>query len=109
MINKLNTKKRAEKFNLSFKLKIKKLEVEVRKAVDNDLSVYETKFFESRQFSKIQKYLSSIRKNSQAPSIMFWNGTELNKKLRASTASLRESLIKTQKYQQHAQNKFLIS
>ena len=39
MINKLNTKKRVEKSNLSFKLKIKKLEIEVRKAVDNDLSV----------------------------------------------------------------------
>ena len=37
MINKLNTKKRVEKSNLSFKLKIKKLEVEFRKAVDNDL------------------------------------------------------------------------
>ena len=35
--DKLNTKKRVEKSNLSFKLKIKKLEVEVRKAIDNDL------------------------------------------------------------------------
>ena len=55
MINKLNTKKRVEKSDLSFKLKIKKLEVEVRKAIDNDLSVYEAKILESRHFSKIQK------------------------------------------------------
>ena len=33
--------------------------------------------FESRQFSKIQKYLSSIRKNPQVPPIMFWKGMEL--------------------------------
>ena len=77
MINKLNTKKRVETSNLSFKLKIKKLEVEVRKAIDNDLSVHETKIFESRQFSKIQKYLSSIRKNTQVPPIMFWKVMEL--------------------------------
>ena len=52
MINKLNTKKRVEKSNLSFKLKIKKLK-DVHKAVDNDLSVYEAGIFESPQFSKI--------------------------------------------------------
>ena len=62
---------------ISFKLKIQKLEVEVRKAIDNDLSVYEAKIFESRQFSKIQKYLSSIRKNRQVPPIVFCKGMEL--------------------------------
>ena len=53
--DKLNTKKRVEKSNLSFKQKIKKLEVEVPKAIDNDLSDYEAEIFENRQFSKIQK------------------------------------------------------
>ena len=53
--DKLNTKNRVEKSNLSFKLNIKNLEVEVRKAIDNDLSVYEVGIFENRQFSKIQK------------------------------------------------------
>ena len=77
MITKLNTKKRVEKSNLSFKLKIKKLEVEFRKKIDNELSVYEAKIFESRQFSKIQKHLSSIRKHPQVPPIMFWKGMEL--------------------------------
>ena len=77
MINKLNTKQGVQKSNLSFKLKIKKLEVEVRKAVDKDLSVYESEIFESRQFSKIQKHLLSIRKNPQVPSLMFWKGMEL--------------------------------
>ena len=60
--HKLNTKKRVEKSNLSFKLKIKKLDVEVRKTVYNDLSVYEAQIFENRQLSKTHKYLSSIRK-----------------------------------------------
>ena len=77
MINRLNTKKRVEKSNLSFKLNNKKLEVEVRKAVDNDLSIYKAEIFESRQTSKIQKYLSSIYKNAQVPPIMFWKGMEL--------------------------------
>ena len=77
MINKLNTKKRVEKSNLSFKLNIKKLEVEVRKASDNDLSVYEAGIFEIRHFIKIQKCLSSIRKNLQVPPITFWKGKEL--------------------------------
>ena len=72
-----DTKKQAEKSNLSLKLKYKKLEVEVRKAIVNDLSVYETKIFESRQFSKTQKYLSSIRKNPHVPPIMFWKGMGL--------------------------------
>ena len=111
MINKLNTKKRVEKSNLSFKLKIKKLEVEVRKAIDNDLSVYEAEIFESRQFSKIQKYLSSIRKNPQVPPIMFWKGMELTtyKQKAESFNFFFASLIKKQKYQQHARNKILIS
>ena len=62
-----DTKKQVEKSNLSLKLKYEKLEVEVRKAIVNDLSVYETKIFESRQFSKIQKDFSSIRKNPHVP------------------------------------------
>ena len=57
--------------------KLKKIEVEVHKAVDKDLSVYEAKIFEGRQFSKMQKYLSSIRKNPQVPPIMFWKCMEL--------------------------------
>ena len=63
LISKLNTKKRVEKSNLSFKLEIKQFEVEVPKANDNVLSVYEAEIFESQQFSKIQKYLSSIQQN----------------------------------------------
>ena len=97
MINKLNTKKRVGTSNLSFKLKIKKLEVEVRKAIDNDLSVYEAKNFESWQFSKIQKYLSSIRKNPQVPHTMFCKGMDLTTdklKERASTSFLLASLFK---------------
>ena len=58
-------------------MKIEKLEFEVLKAVDNDLSVHEAKIFESRQFSKTQKYLSSIRKNPQVRPIMIWKGMEL--------------------------------
>ena len=48
-------------------MKIKKLEVQVRKAVDNDLSVYETFYNNS---AKYKKNLSSICKNPQVP-IMF--------------------------------------
>ena len=111
MINTLNTKKRIETSNLSFKLKIKKLEVEVRKAVDNDLSVYEAEIFENRQFSKIQKYLSSYRKNSKVPPIMFWKGMELttdNQKAESFNFFFASVFNQKQKYQQHAQNKILI-
>ena len=56
---------------------IKKIEVVVRKAVDNDLSVYEAGIVENRHFSEIQNYLSSIHKNPQVPTILFWKGGEL--------------------------------
>ena len=77
MINKLKIKKGVAKSNLSFKLNIIKLEIEVCKAVDKDLSVYEAEFFESRQFSKIQKYHLSLCKNPKVPPKMFWKGMEL--------------------------------
>ena len=111
MINKLNTKKRVEEFNLCFKLKIKKLELEVRKMVGNDLSVYEAEIFESRQFSKTQKYLSPICKKPQVPPIKFWKGMELTtdkQKAQSFNFFFASVFNQKQKYE-HAQNKILIS
>ena len=110
MINKLNTKTQVQKSNLSFKLKIKKLEEEVRKAVDNDLSVYEAEILESRQFRKIQKYLSSIRKNPQVPPIKFWKGMEqTTDKQKAENFNFFFVSVFIHKTEIHAQNKILIS
>ena len=67
MINKLNTKKRVEKPNLSFKLKIKKLEVEFIKRLIMISQFMNPKFLKAdssakyknifHQFAKIHKYI----------------------------------------------------
>ena len=48
-------------------LKRKKLEGRVSKAMENDLIEFENSIFEERVFSRIQKYLKSIRKSPEIP------------------------------------------
>ena len=67
--NLLKTVKKNKKntFNVSQALKIKKLEKQVSKSLEDDLNLYEAKAFETRYFSHIQKYPFCIRKNPAVP------------------------------------------
>ena len=64
---KTKKKKKKNNFNVSQALKIKKLEKQVSKSIEDDLKLYEAKIFEICYFSHIQKYLSCIRKNPAIP------------------------------------------
>ena len=70
-MKKLETLKRKRKTgvrNVKLELKIKRLSKEVHSDVEADLTQFEEDVFRTREFSKIQKYLASVRKNPVTPS-----------------------------------------
>ena len=71
--NLLKTKEKKKKntFNVSQALKIKKLEKQISKPIEDDLKLYEAKVFETRYFSHFLKYLSCIRKNTAIPTQVY--------------------------------------
>ena len=64
-------KKKENTFDVSKALKIKNLEIQSIKEGDKDLEIYETEVFSTWQFSKIQKYLSCIRRKPSIPTTTF--------------------------------------
>ena len=96
--NILQTKKRAKKkFSVAHSTKIKRLEKEIEASCQEDLRIYEETVFETRYFSRIQKYLSCIRK--RPPCQMSFITRERSEKQSrnvqtCSTASLLVSLTK---------------
>lgn len=70
LLKRLNTLKRNTNPTLSRIIKIKKLEKEISKCVEFDLLDFEKTVFEGRTFSKIQKYLKSIKKTSTIPQLV---------------------------------------
>ena len=92
--NILQTKKRAKKkFSVAHSIKIKRLEKEIEASCQEDLRIYE----ETRYFSRIQKYLSCIRKSPPCQ-MSFITRERSEKQSRnvqtCSTASLLVSLTK---------------
>ena len=55
---------------LSKLLKLKKMERQIKEARNEDLKMFETKIFQSRQFSNIQKYLRCVRKLPNVPPVV---------------------------------------
>ena len=73
--NILQTKKRVKKkFSVAHSIKIKKLEKEIEASCQEDLRIYEETVFETRYFSRIQKYLSCIRKSPPLPNEFHYKG-----------------------------------
>ena len=73
--NILQTKKRAnKKFSVAHSIKIKRLEKEIEASCQEDLRIYEETVFETRYFSRIQKYLSCIRKSLPLPNEFHYKG-----------------------------------
>ena len=73
--NILQTKKRAKrKFSVAHSIKIKRLEKEIEASCQEDLRIYEETVFETRYFSRIQKYLSCIRKSPPLPNEFLYKG-----------------------------------
>ena len=73
--NILQTKKRAKKkFIVAHSIKNKRLEKEIEASCQEDLRIYEETVFETRYFSRIQKYLSCIRKNLPLPNEFHYKG-----------------------------------
>ena len=55
---------------LSKLLKLKKMERQIKEATNEDLKMFETEIFQSRQFSNIQKYLRCVRKSPNVPPVV---------------------------------------
>ena len=66
LIKKIATKKRQwPNPNIQRSIKVKRLEQQLSSFIDSDLCCFEADVFQTRRFSNIQKYLSSIRKIHQ--------------------------------------------
>ena len=71
----LHTKKRAKKkSSVAHSIKIKRLEKEIEASSQEDLRNYEETVFETRYFSRIQKYLSCICKSPPLPNEFHYKG-----------------------------------
>ena len=79
----LKKKKKGNAFGNSKAVKTKKLEIQAIGAADNDVGIYETEVFSSRQSIKIQRYLSIIRKNNCIPRMFFFKTNMLQLRMRA--------------------------
>ena len=70
LIKRLETITAKQTQKLATILKRKKLEGRVAKAMENDLIEFEKSVFEDRVFSRLQRYLKSIRKSPEIPPVV---------------------------------------
>ena len=59
--------RRKNLYSVSHQLKIRQMERKISAAAEKDLEAFEAEVFESRRFSEIQRYLSTIRNKSPIP------------------------------------------
>lgn len=59
--------RRKNLYSVSHQLKVRQMERKISAAAEKDLEAFEAEVFESRRFSEIQRYLSTIRNKSPIP------------------------------------------